>query len=153
MLQSELKRQGILDTLGGVLSLGCAIHCLVVPVLTVIWPVVGTSFVADETFHMVLLYGVVPTALISLGLGCRSHRNYKLLWVGALGLGMLTYFTLTEGEVCQHCISEAGMAGLAFWDWSGEVLIHKGGMIVGSLLLCWAHWRNFVACRTTDCDH
>jgi hypothetical protein len=153
MLQGQLTRHRILDTLGGIFSIGCAIHCLLVPVLTIFWPVLGSSFFADESFHYLLLYFVVPIALVSLLLGHHRHKDFKILSFGATGLIILTILTLTAEEECAHCISTVGSSSLAFWTWSTEVLIRTGGMILGSTLLCMAHWMNYNACRSQNCSH
>lgn len=153
MLQNKLNQQRILDTFGGFLSAGCAIHCLLVPVLTVLWPVLGTTILADQFFHTLLLYFVIPTTLISFTLGCRHHGKYHFLILGGLGLGILTFLTLTESQECSHCISQGTSSSLAFWNWSSDTLFQKGGLIFASLLLCWAHWNNFRACRQSDCSH
>jgi hypothetical protein len=142
----------MLDTLGGLLSIGCAIHCLLVPVLVVIWPVMGTTLLADHSFHTLLLYFVIPTALISLTLGCRNHGNYHILILGGLGLAILTFLTLTEDHYCPNCATSHSST-LAFWTWSQEVMIQKGGMIFASLLLCWAHFKNYRSCRSSACSH
>lgn len=126
---------------------------MVLPFLTVLWPVVGSSFFASVSFHFVLLYAVVPTALISLVLGFRRHKRAGVLILGSLGLVVLTYLTLTESSICQHCIAAAEEAGMAFWKWSSDVLYHKGGMILGSALLCAAHYKNFMASRAEGCAH
>jgi hypothetical protein len=153
MLQGQLTRYSVLDTLGGIFSIGCAIHCLLVPILTIFWPVLGSSFFADESFHYVLLYFVIPIALISLILGYQRHKDLRMLNIGGIGLIILTILTLTGEEDCAHCISTADLSSLAFWNWSTEVFIQKGGMILGSTLLCMAHWMNYNACRNQNCSH
>lgn len=105
---------------------------------------------ADEFFHSLLLYFVIPIALFSLIMGFREHRLYRTLILGGIGLGLLTVLTLTEGDVCEHCISSASYD---FWNWSSELLIHKGGMVVASLFLCSAHIINLRACRRSDCSN
>jgi|SaaInlStandDraft_1057018.scaffolds.fasta_scaffold13541_4 hypothetical protein len=152
VLRNQIKSQGVLDTLGGLLSVGCAIHCLLVPVITVVWPMLGATFLADHSFHTLLLYFVIPTALISLTLGCRNHGNYHVLVWGGMGLGLLTFLTLTEEHSCVGCAASHPHSTLAFWTWPTDVMIQKGGMILASLLLCWAHFKNYRACKSSNCS-
>jgi hypothetical protein len=141
-----------LDRLGGVLSAGCALHCMLVPILTVFWPVLGTTFVANEFFHEMLLYLVLPTALISLGIGCHRHRNFNILASAVVGLGLIVFATFYGEEDCQVCAHDAETFAEAF-NLSYQVWLSKGTMILGSILLCWAHWSNYKECGKESCDH
>jgi hypothetical protein len=113
----------------------------------------GGTFLADESFHYVLLYFVVPIALFSLILGHQRHKDLKILYFGGTGLVLLTILTLMGEEECAHCISQAGLSSLAFWNWTIEALVQKGGMVLSSVLLCLAHWMNYKACQSQKCTH
>ncbi len=45
-----------------------------------------TVFLDDESFHRTILWLVVPSSLLAFGLGCRRHRDPRVLLLGALGL-------------------------------------------------------------------
>jgi hypothetical protein len=84
------------------LSLGCAIHCLLVPVIAIAWPFIGNTFVSDHSFHKVLLGLVLATAFISFISGYRHHKKKSIIALGFSGLSILTVFTIFEGDVCSH---------------------------------------------------
>jgi hypothetical protein len=142
MIQRWLSRQSYLDTLGGLFSIGCAIHCLCMPLLIVAWPMIGDTIVADSLFHKLMLFVVIPVALFSLIMGWRHHGNNGILVIGGFGLGLLTLLTLLESDQCSHCTAD-----LSFWQWSLYDQLNKVGLILGSLLLCFAHWKNYHACK------
>ena len=67
----------------------CAVHCLSLPLMLVIFPALGQTILGQELFHVLLLWLVVPLSLISLSLASiqiktipRSHglviRAHKL---------------------------------------------------------------------------
>lgn len=82
--------QKILDKIGISLSVFCMIHCLVIPVLLLVFPIVNTfGFVSSENFHWVLLTLILPIAVLSLGIGCMKHKNYSVLIVALVGIAFL----------------------------------------------------------------
>lgn len=82
--------QKILDKTGIALSFFCLIHCLVLPILIGIFPIISSlNFITDETFHLLLLVLILPIAMISLLLGCFKHRNFKVLIPAGLGVLLL----------------------------------------------------------------
>lgn len=146
----KLKR---LDQLGGVLSMGCALHCLLLPILTIAWPVLGTTFLSNELFHQMLLYLVIPTAVISFGIGCRRHPNPKVIISAVLGIGVLASITLLGEEQCATCVHPSEQNGNADVGIFSSAWLSKWGMVLGSILLCYAHWCNFRSCETSSCEH
>jgi hypothetical protein len=80
---------GVLDGTAAMLSMLCLVHCLALPVLVAVLPLVASSFVADATFHRWMLLAVVPTSTLAFGMGYRSHRDVSMLAVGGVGLSLL----------------------------------------------------------------
>jgi len=123
-----------LDSLGILLSGTCMVHCLALPVLITLFPIVEGSLLEEEQFHALFLILVLPTSATALALGCRRHRD----WItGIVGVTGMTILMLT-----------------AFWghDWVG----HSGERIVtmvgGAVLAC-GHILNWRRCHELNCDH
>lgn len=115
------------------LSLVCVVHCLLTPVAIVMIPALGATFLEDERFHYAILFVVIPTSLIALGLGCRKHGRFEILMIGLLGLSVLSLILILGEEV----IGETG---------------EKISTIVGAAIIAFAHVRNFRLCRSENCN-
>ena len=123
-----------LDRIGVFLSATCLLHCLTLPVLLTIAPITQTGLLDEQTFHLVLLWFILPVSLIALGIGCRQHKDLLILVLGGTGLCLLLF---------------AGLIGHTVLSPSAE----RGVTIVAGLILAAAHLRNFKICRATNCDH
>ena len=113
-----------IDQIAIALSAVCIVHCLAVPLLVAILPVIAVTFGPSAHFHELMLWLVVPTSLVGLVLGMRVHKRKDLVLIG--GLGMLL-------------VALAALYGHDAWARWLEV----GVSIVGSLVLASAHWQNF----------
>ena len=124
----------LLDRSAILLSMSCVVHCLALPVAIVMLPTLSAYWFADEYFHLLLLYLVLPTSVIALGLGCRRHRVFKMMVWGSAGL---------------MCLIAAILLG---HDWLGE-FGEKGLTLLGGGLVVAAHIHNFRNCRQCQCAH
>ena len=125
---------GVLDRSAIVLSVICAMHCLAVPLSVVMVPMASTYWFADEHFHFLLLYLVLPTSALAIFLGCRRHRTFRVIAWGSAGLGLLVV-----GALLGH-------------DRLGE-LGEKGLTLLGAGFIVLAHVHNFRLCRQSQCAH
>ena len=123
-----------LDRIGVFLSATCLLHCLALPVLLTIAPITQTGLLDEQTFHLVLLWFILPVSLIALGIGCRQHKDLLILLLGGTGLSLLLL---------------AGLVGHSVLTPTAE----RGVTIVAGLILAAAQLRNFKICRATNCDH
>jgi len=114
------------------LSLVCVIHCLLTPLAVVMIPALGATFLEDERFHYAVLFLVLPTSLLALGLGCRKHRRSGVLVIGLLGLAVLCSIPL---------LGEDATAEL--WE--------KICTVTGAAIIAYAHVRNFMLCQRHTC--
>ena len=114
------------------LSTLCAIHCLFLPVALTMLPSLALVPVGKESFHLLLICFVLPTSIIALTLGCRRHKERRMLVWGGAGLIVL-----------------AATAALGH-DFLGEVL-EKSATVLGTILVATAHFINYRCCRTLDC--
>ena len=113
------------------LSLACALHCLMVPLLLALFPSGALSGLGDERIHLGLLFLIIPISVFSLTLGCRVHRNLTVVAVGVTGIGIL-------------CLS-----ALLAHDMGGESL-ETAGTLLGSGIVALSHALNFKSCRAAN---
>jgi hypothetical protein len=109
-----------LDRIGIVLSVVCAIHCALTPILVAVAPFLFTSEFEFRTKALLL-----SLAAIALGWGYLTHRSYKpIVWLGAA----LAAF------------------GVGEWVGHGE-WFEVFATVLASLALIMAHVTNARACR------
>ncbi|MAX07893.1 MerC domain-containing protein [Gammaproteobacteria bacterium] len=115
------------------LSFLCVVHCLLTPIAIVMLPALGATFLEDERFHYALLFLVLPTSTLSLGLGCRKHGHLEILLIGLFGLFLLFLIVILGEEL----LGETG---------------EKISTVAGAVIIALAHIRNFKACQNNECD-
>ena len=123
----------ILDQTAIGLSLLCLVHCLALPLALALLPSLAILPLADEHFHLWLIVLVIPTSIVALGVGCRRHRHWQVLFWGITGVIMLVL---------------------------AAVLAHEGGnlpermmTVVGALTVALGHALNYKHCRDIECTH
>ena len=129
------KIQALTDQTSIGLSLACAVHCLLVPVLLVAVPSLASLPLESETFHVWMIVAVLPFSTFALTLGCKKHKRYKILILGLLGLTSLVLALVLEGLVGQ----------------AGEKLL----TLLGAGLIAWGHIANYKLCQQhepSNCD-
>ncbi len=113
-----------LDRVAIFLSGLCLLHCLLLPVVIALFPLMSIGFGGDEHLHELLLWFVLPVSTIGLALGWRHHRS-----TGALALGVLAMAILALAATWGHDNLPE------IWEIALTVL--------GSLMLAGAHLQNF----------
>lgn len=78
-----------LDVMGISLSVLCALHCILPPLLLVMVPTLALDPEAIEALRPVFIALVLPLALISLTKGRRLHHNNAPLRFAFLGCSLL----------------------------------------------------------------
>lgn len=129
----NLNVLGWTDRLAVSASTLCALHCLGLPLLVGVFPVISGTVLGDEAFHVWLIWGVVPLSGFSLLLGCRRHKNAAVIYLGLVGVGALVSSALLGHDI----LGEAG---------------ERWTTLSGAVLLALAHIKNFRLCRASDCD-
>ena len=124
----------LLDRASIGLSVICVLHCFATPILLVFAPSLLALPVADEKFHAVLIFMILPASLVALTLGCRRHGDMSIVYWGCGGLVVLLG-TLVLG----HDLLGDG----------GEKIM----TVFGSGLVVIGHTLNFRACRASTCQH
>lgn len=123
------RLQTLLDGCAVAISAFCAVHCLALPLLLVLFPLLGATVLTDEAFHAILLWVILPTSLIAVGLAWGRHRDATVLTLVGIGL-----FMLVMAAVWAHDHAPA-------W-------VDQSGSVAGGFLLAAGHIRNFLLCRS-----
>ena len=76
-------------------SVACAIHCMLIPVITLLSPTL-TSYFENEWIHIGLLFIVVPIALTSFYQQKRIHEKIKPMILGSIGIFFLISAIVSE---------------------------------------------------------
>lgn len=125
----------IWDNLGIGASTICLIHCMILPVMLVIFPTVTLAWLADDAMHLPLLAALILPAAIAAITGFLAHKHLSTAVIMAFGLGAVTLGTFAHEVGLPHSL---------------EIPV----MILGSLTLIGAHWTNRKLCETCPtCTH
>ena len=128
------QRRKYLDTAAVLLSGVCMLHCLALPIILTILPVMNVSLLDEKTFHLVMMVFILPVSVIALSIGCRQHKDKLTIILGTIGLLVLTV---------------TAVFGHSLFGLTGERLVTS----VGGLILASAHIQNYRCCRKDDCSH
>lgn len=120
--------QPILDRCSVVISAVCVAHCIALPPLLILFPLLGGTVLTDELFHVMLLWIIIPTSVIAIAMARRHHPDSLVLVLVSTGI-----MVLMVGAFWAHDHAEA---------WVDTTL-----SIMGSGLLASGHIRNFRLCR------
>lgn len=118
------KNNRKIDRLGVWLTSICAIHCLILPILLPIAPLLASSFVAEAWFERLILSGSILVGFAALFIG--FHKYHRQLYpIYSLVLGGLIYWN-------KHMFGEA---------------YEPITIAVGALLIIAAHITNLHLCK------
>ena len=134
MINVETKYIGALDKIAVSTSAMCALHCMCLPLLLGFFPAVGATFFGEESFHVLLLWCVIPLSIISLSIGCRKHNDKFVATLGVVGLTLLSFVAFFGHEI----LGEDG---------------ERVGTLLGAIIIAGGHMRNYALCRRVECDH
>ena len=148
---------GWIDKFAISLAMLCAVHCLLMPVVILLLPIIATSFFVHQDFHLWMLFLVIPTTSLTIFLGCRRHKDKWVFALSATGLCFLLYVvfyermvvpgTLPESaatDACLHCLQNLSEDGFSI---SSVAWLNS----IGGLFLASGHLRNFLLCRKSQC--
>ena len=120
-----------LDATAIFLSILCALHCLFIPLALLFIPSLAAYFFAQESFHQILLFFIIPLSTLALFLGCRKHKRYNIFLYGVIGV----LFLLVSAIWGHDLLGE-----------SGEIIL----TIFGSSIISVGHFKNQRHCKD-DC--
>jgi hypothetical protein len=123
------------DRLAIVLSTICIVHCLALPVVVALVPVLALTWgLTDANFHALMLWFVVPTSVLGFAFGYHAHRGAAIVLTGAAAIAVLAFVALW---------------GHGVWTFATETAVS----VAASVVLATAHWRNFRAVRRAHAHH
>jgi hypothetical protein len=122
------------DRIAIALSTICIVHCLAMPFVIALLPVAALTLGGDGHFHAFMLWFVVPTSVLGLGLGYRVHQRFGVVLIGTAAIAVLALTALYAHDT---------------WDPSLETLAN----VAASVALAGAHWRNFREVRRAHPHH
>jgi hypothetical protein len=128
------------DRIGSVLSSLCAVHCLCMPLLIGLLPMIGATFLGSQKFERIACVTMVLLAAACIWSGCRIHRRWGLSILLSAGTAVVL-FTQFAGPPEPN-------AGQAEWP---EV----AAMVIGGLLIAVSHVINLklrADCRCSQCE-
>ncbi len=127
------------------LSSICAIHCVALPIVASIIPLLATTVyhgnsIHDFWFHQFILIFILPLSIFALIAGYRCHKNLTPILIGILGLIILVLTALfAEFLIAKQIIS-----------YTGETML----TIFGGIIHAVGHITNIFATKTfrTSCS-
>ena len=144
-----------MDTFAVSMSVLCAIHCMVTPILIALLPIVSSSFWVHKDFHLWMLLLVVPMAGLSLFLGCRKHKSKFVMVLGIIGVGLIGSVALYESFIHASAVLQEGVECAQCSQCESASLLNPITItnMLGAFFLVCAHSRNFILCRQKKCCH
>lgn len=87
------------DRFAILLSSLCAIHCIALPIIAGLIPLLSVTIehghsIHDFWFHQFIIMFIVPISLVALITGFRSHKNWTPVVIAGLGLIILAMTSL-----------------------------------------------------------
>ena len=122
---------GSFDNLGMAASTICLIHCLLMPFVITMLPIVGWQCLESKHAHHILAAFVFAFALFAIVPGYLKHRRTSILVSTIVGLSLVLVATF----VCGYILPESLELPL---------------ITAGNLILVATHWQNR---KLTACDH
>ena len=150
---------GCLDHLAIGMAALCAMHCLLLPILIVALPIIATSFFVHQDFHLWMIFLVLPTTAFAVFMGCRSHKDRKVVALSAIGLSVLLFALIQERMYYASEVDDAVYSAdceICVRDLNAELMPMQAGVwlnAIGGLFLVSAHIRNFRLCRNSSSGH
>ena len=114
----------LVDRVGATASLLCAVHCMLLPFVLALLPLIGLEFLAGHTFERIFVACAAALASTSILAAYRRHRHPQALFLMVPGIALLLF-------------------GVAI-DINAHVVIHTASVVTGGLLVASAHVTNLV---------
>ena len=131
VIMNMISTQAFTDKMAMSLSLLCALHCLVSPLIIVMLPSLAALQFDGEAFHVWMVLAVIPTSVYALTMGCKQHKRYRLLGLGLFGLLFLVSAVLLGEDL----ISD-------FWE--------KALTVIGAATIALGHYWNYRLCQRQE---
>ena len=111
-----------LDKVAVAVSGLCAVHCLLLPLVVIAFPLLGAFAIDDTWFHRLLLFVIVPVSVVALAMGFRRHRDATVVVTGVAGILVLTVVAVAGHDLL-------GLTGERWATTGGGVLLAAGHLL------------------------
>jgi hypothetical protein len=132
---SPRRFAALVDRVGATASLLCAVHCMLLPFVLALLPLIGLEFLAGHTFERIFVACAAALASASILVAYRRHRHPQALFLVVPGIALLLF-------------------GVAI-DINAHLVIHTASVVTGGVLVASAHVTNLVLAHrhTASCSH
>ena len=124
---SNVAQRALYDRIGMMASSLCAIHCVLMPWLLMIAPILAGPILTDAKFENVFVALSILLAGICGYLGCSKHGKWGVMALIAAGAAILTIVRMTAPPIC--CLDDV--------SWT-----HAMGSAFGGSLMAGSHFLN-----------
>ena len=119
-----------IDKAGLVASLLCAIHCAILPVLLLIFPIISLSFFVTEMLEFIFLTISLVLGLLSVCFGVKTHKNWNILLYISTGFTFILVGKLMHNHHSHNIFSFVNIL-----------------MVCGGLMVAFSHYLNNKLCN------
>ena len=128
-----------LDRIGYISSILCALHCTVMPIILIAFPILSLSLFVSETFEWVFLSLSLLLGLTSLCFGYKKHKSFKAFPMLATGLVLIVIGRIMH----QHTVHQKEI----------HIDLYNIILFAGGILVALSHKINSMLCNTcTKCN-
>ena len=127
-----IKTQQTTDKFAITLSLVCVIHCFFFPAFVIFTSGFLSLSIDNEFVHKLLVFTAVPLSIFAIILGYKNHQSITPIPIGIFGLLMF---------ISAVILGEDNLGEL------GEKIL----TLLGSMLIAYAHFKNYQICKNFDC--
>lgn len=128
-----------LDRIGYISSILCALHCTVMPIILIAFPILSLSLFVSETFEWIFLSLSLLLGLTSLCFGYKKHKSFKAFPLLATGLILIVIGRIMH----QHTVHQKEI----------HIDLYNIILFAGGILVALSHKINSMLCNTcTKCN-
>lgn len=127
--------KAVLRTISNVASLLCVIDCTLLPIITILFPLLNMAFPLESLHsigHAIAMFFVLPVGTLTTALNFSSHRRIQLLTISITGLIMIGLanshavpFHWIHHGWGHRVINVAGCTALLTSNYRSHQLVHK----------------------------
>lgn len=129
-----------LALVGSYASLACAIHCAIMPIIVVVFPIASISLFVTEPVEWIILLLSLFLNLSNLCLGYKKHRSLKALILLGIGASLFVIGKLAHSHYENH-------HNFTFDFYT--IILFLGGLMVSL-----SYWINNLLCNSCKtCNH
>ena len=121
------------DKVAASLSILCVLHCLFMPAFLIVSTGIFAFSMDNEIIHYAILFIAIPVSLYALNKGYKNHKTKNLFFIGITGILILVVAIMLPDSAYQE-------------------QFEKILTVLGSILVVYAHYKNYKACKEIECE-